>query len=107
MQPATTTSRSSVTNADIEPYIGFVVTSASRLAGTRRARQAGAEYDDLYQEGLISVWQSLQRGVNPLLPIQNRMKDWVRYALKLKRHDTVAYGVLLPLEDLRTDGPAA
>lgn len=106
MQPTTTTSRSSVTSAEIEGYVGFVVSSATRLAGSRRARQAGAEYDDLYQEGLIAVWQSLQRGTNPLLPVQNRMRDWIRFTVRLKKHDNIPYATLLPIEELPSGDPA-
>lgn len=60
----------------------------------------GAEYDDLVQEGLISVWQSLQRGVNPALVVENRMRDYLRY---LGRQTPVSYEELLPLEDFRAE----
>lgn len=40
----------------------------------------GAEFDDLEQEGLIAVWDSLRNGFNPSqVVVGNRMRDWVRY----------------------------
>jgi DNA-directed RNA polymerase specialized sigma24 family protein len=99
MNPSkTTTSRSSVTDADIRPYIPTVESHATRLAGTRRARRAGVEYDDLYQEGLMTVLLSLRRGVNPMPVIANRMKDWIRLQIRQKEGDPIPYETLLPTE---------
>ena len=40
----------------------------------------GAELDDLIQEGMISVWKSLEAGRNPSkTAIKNRMIDWTRF----------------------------
>ena len=40
----------------------------------------GAELDDLIQEGMISVWKSLDAGRNPSkTAIKNRMIDWTRF----------------------------
>lgn len=62
----------------------------------------GAEYDDLYQEGLISVWQALERGVTPSIEmVENRMRDWMRY---IGRQTPVPYEALLPLDDYSADG---
>ena len=39
----------------------------------------GAELDDLVQEGIIFVWQSLQRGIIPKEDlIRARMRNWCR-----------------------------
>lgn len=84
-------------NERVSAYAGVCDALASRLARGARARQVGAEYDDLYQEGLIHVWQSLHRGVAPSTAmIINRMRDWMRY---LGRQNPTPYEALLPLED--------
>lgn len=82
-------------------YCALVAALAERMAASPRARQVGAEYDDLFQEGLIAAWQAKQRGVNPVFVIENRMRDWLRY---LGRQTPVEYEQLLPLEDLRAGG---
>lgn len=73
----------------------------------RLARQyvgfANAELDDLVQEGLIAVWQSLARGLRPAtLVIEGRMIDWVRYLHRLQHNDAVAYELMLPMESYET-----
>lgn len=87
--------------ATVRSYCGLVATLAEKIAASPRAKQVGAEYDDIYQEGLISVWQSVQRGVNPALVVENRMRDWLRY---LGRQNPVAYEQMLPLEDFGAGG---
>jgi DNA-directed RNA polymerase specialized sigma24 family protein len=84
-------------NAQVAAYADACDALASRLARGARARQVGAEFDDLYQEGLILVWQSLERGIAPSTAmILNRMRDWMRY---LGRQNPVPYEAMLPLED--------
>lgn len=58
------------------------------------------------QEGLIFVWQTLERGILPAATqIENRMKDWVRLLGtqvgrgRGKDGEAVEYAELLPLED--------
>lgn len=78
-------------------YAGLVDSLARKLSGGARAAQVGAEYDDLYQEGMISAWQALARGVQPSADmIENRMRDWLRY---LGRQTPIPYEALLPLDD--------
>lgn len=61
---------------------------------------AQAEFDDLAQEGLIAVWQSLTRGIQPRMSVvENRMIDWVRYLNRLQRGDAIAYERILPIEE--------
>ena len=56
----------------------------------------GVEFDDLVQEGLIAVWQSLEKGIEPSQEfIRNRMRDWVRYE---RRQLPADYADMLPLE---------
>lgn len=93
----TTTSRSSVTDEDILVWDDLVKATAARLAGTRRARQAGAELDDLIQEGRLSVFLSILRGVNPGLVIENRMKNYVQWVGR-RTGNAVPYEAALPTE---------
>lgn len=95
----TTTSRSSEQREpDITPWIPIVESTAHRLAASPSARQAGAEYDDLVQEGLLHVLLSLRRGVDPKLGLANRMKDWIRLCRRQSDGDPVPYEALLPTE---------
>jgi len=59
-----------------------------------------AEYDDLYQEGMIAVWLSPPdadpKYVNSI--VYNRMKDWVRF-VKRQRHFQAADYVEIMGED--------
>lgn len=58
----------------------------------------GVEFDDLVQEGLIAVWQSLERGIEPSNEfIKNRMRDWMRY---VRRQLPADYGDMLPLDQV-------
>jgi DNA-directed RNA polymerase specialized sigma24 family protein len=60
------------------------------------ARRFGrsAEFDDLVQEGLISVWVALSKGVHPTdQVIRKRMRMWIR---TLRRQ---TYGRSTRLED--------
>lgn len=57
-----------------------------------RFRKA-AEYDDLYQEGMIAVW-SCPPDAEPgyvSRAVYNRMKNWVRFVKKLRHHQSVDY----------------
>lgn len=84
-------------NDQVGVYTGLVESLARKLAAGPRAAQVGAEYDDLMQEGYISVWQALQRGVTPSAEmVENRMRDWFRY---LGRQTPIPYEALLPLDD--------
>jgi hypothetical protein len=95
---ATISPSRSVTDAHIIPWLGYVDAVASRLAASGRARRAGVEYDDLYQEGLNAVFLSILRGTDPKLPIENRMKDWIRLQKRQKDGDPVPYETLMPTE---------
>lgn len=52
-----------------------------------------AEYDDLYQEGMIAVWNCPPRADAPVISqaIYNRMKDWVRFTKRLRHYQSVSY----------------
>jgi DNA-directed RNA polymerase specialized sigma24 family protein len=61
-------------------------------AAAWRFRNA-AEYDDLYQEGMIAVW-NCPPGSDPQFvskAVYNRMKDWVRYVKRLRHYQSVSY----------------
>lgn len=83
-----------VTSEMVAAYLPHVRALSRRYVGI-----ANAEADDLIQEGLISVWQAMYRGLRPSTSvISNRMQDWVRYLRRLERGDTVAYEIMLPIE---------
>ena len=78
-------------NSAVSGYLGTVEGLAARLDGKR-----GAEFDDLVQEGLIFVWQSLEKGIKPALEmIENRMRDYVRW---LNRKSVIPYEAMLPID---------
>lgn len=61
-------------------------------AAAHRFRHA-AEYDDLYQEGMIAVW-NCPPDADPQFvskAVYNRMKDWVRFVKRLRHNQSVSY----------------
>jgi DNA-directed RNA polymerase specialized sigma24 family protein len=61
-----------------------------------------AEYDDLYQEGMIAVW-SCPPDSDPKYISQaifNRMKDWVRFVKRLRHMNAVSYVEIMEHEDV-------
>lgn len=63
-----------------------------------------AEYEDLYQEGMIAIWQSPSDILTHLRSLNDesdrafvrqaaewRMKKWVRYIKRLRHNQTVSY----------------
>lgn len=65
---------SSVTSDDVAAYHPLVHKHAKTFSG-----RFGAEYDDLYQEGLVAVWQALADNHHPSgTVVKNAMRDWVR-----------------------------
>lgn len=86
-------------NAAVAAYRGLVESLAARMANTRAARDARAEYDDLVQEGLIAVWQTLERGAVPAkTQIQNVMKKWIRLMNRQRRGEISLEGLLAQAE---------
>lgn len=84
-------------NGQVAAYRGLVESLAHKFVG-----REGAEFDDLVQEGLINVWQTLERGVTPAADIiEKRMLSWVEYLAGQngKRLNPAGYDVLLPLDD--------
>jgi DNA-directed RNA polymerase specialized sigma24 family protein len=82
-------------NNQVAAYQVHVEYLAKRLVGF-----AQAEFDDLVQEGMIAVWQTLSRGLRPSTGvIEGRMIDWVRYLQRLERNDAIAYERILPIEE--------
>lgn len=61
-------------------------------AAAWRFRNA-AEYDDLYQEGMIAVWKCPPDSDPQFVSkaVYNRMKDWVRYVKRLRHYQSVSY----------------
>lgn len=87
-----------VTDQAVAEYRSLVEALATEVHRSPGAKRVGAEMDDLVQEGLISVWQSLERGHNPATVIRNRMKNWVTF---LAHRGERSYTTFLPLEDFR------
>jgi DNA-directed RNA polymerase specialized sigma24 family protein len=76
----------------IKGYETALLPFAQRLVG-----RDGAELDDLVQEGRISIWGALAKGVPPSMDTAfNRMRMWCRH---LKPQNPVDY-----LEIERADG---
>ncbi len=83
-----------VTSEQVAAYLPLIESSARLQVG-----RAGAEYDDLVQEGMIAVFLSLKRGNLPSREVVlNRQTDWVRYLHRLRRMDSAAYEQYLPTE---------
>ena len=81
----------------VAKYVELCEGLASSLVAPGRRGRNGAEYDDLVQEGLIDVWQSLARGIRPSArTIRGRMLNYIRW---LGRHSPTEYGTMLPLDD--------
>lgn len=98
-------------NDQIREYEGLVNEFATSFAKSKAARNSGAEYDDLRQEGLLAVWQALGRSVTPSRTIiELRMKGWIRLlSRQTGKHlpeegqpQHVPYEAMLPLDDYRS-----
>lgn len=61
-------------------------------AAAWRFRNA-AEYDDLYQEGMIAVWRCPPDSDPQYVSkaVYNRLKMWVRYIKRLRHNQSVSY----------------
>lgn len=83
----------------VADYRGLVESLAAKLANSRAARDARAEYDDLVQEGLIDVWLALDGGRHPGEEgIRRRMVDWIRRMGRQRRGETSLEGLLAQAE---------
>lgn len=92
-------------NDRVADYRGLVESLARKYVGRN-----GAEFDDLVQEGLINVWQTLERGITPSTEIVgHRMENWVRLLgsqsgrtlVYDEEGRPVQYETLLPLDDFQ------
>jgi DNA-directed RNA polymerase specialized sigma24 family protein len=74
-------------------------------AAAWRFRNA-AEYDDLYQEGMIAVWKCPPDADYQYVSkaVYNRMKDWVRFTKRLRHHQSVSYDDILEHDVPSTSG---
>ena len=70
----------------IGKYKGTIIGAANRF-------RHAAEYDDLYQEGMIAVWlcppDSDPQYVSQA--VYNRLKNWVRFIKRLRHHQSASY----------------
>lgn len=70
----------------VREYDRVVAVAANRFRNA-------AEYDDLYQEGMIAVW-NCPPDADPQFvskAVYNRMKDWVRFVKRLRHNQSVSY----------------
>lgn len=68
----------------IAAYLPIVKKLAWKYTGSY-----GAEYEDLVQEGMIAVWNSVKRENEPMqVYIQWRMRNWVTFTQKQKAGQT-------------------
>jgi len=88
----------SPSSRDLQPYLSGIESFAQRLAATPAARTAGAEYDDLVQEGMLAAYIALRKGVDPTPSVGVRMKDWIRLQKRQREGDPIPYETLLPTE---------
>ena len=83
-------------NDRVADYRDLVESLARKFVGRK-----GAEFDDLVQEGLINVWQTLERGVTPSIDIiEKRMLSWIKF-IDPEKSSAVPYDTLLPLDDFQ------
>jgi DNA-directed RNA polymerase specialized sigma subunit len=79
-----------VASAQVAPYSDLVSDLTRPFIG-----RFGAEYDDLFQEGMIKVFQALAKGDYPAKEhIAHGMRDWVRtleYQTRYTRLRAVSY----------------
>lgn len=63
-----------VTSERVAAFLPMILQQARRYRGWNNA-----ELDDLVQEGLIAVWVSLEKGIEPSAQFVGfRMKNWAR-----------------------------
>ena len=77
-------------NIRVGEYERVIATAAYKF---RKA----AEYDDLYQEGMIAVWLC-PPDADPQYVSQavyNRLKNWVRYVKRLRHFQSASYEVMV------------
>jgi DNA-directed RNA polymerase specialized sigma24 family protein len=77
-------------NTRVGEYERVIATAAYRF-------RSAAEYDDLYQEGMIAVWLC-PPDADPQYVSQavyNRLKNWVRYVKRLRHFQSVSYEVMM------------
>lgn len=64
-----------VGSVQIAAFLPLCESLARRMNGL-----GGSEYDDLRQEGMIAVWESLKLGFFPTSKhVENRMRNWIAY----------------------------
>jgi DNA-directed RNA polymerase specialized sigma24 family protein len=66
------------------------------IAAAHKFRRA-AEFDDLYQEGMIAVWLCPPDADSTLVAafVYNRMKKWVKFVKMLRHNHSVSYGKIV------------
>lgn len=72
----------------------------SVVGAAAKKYSSAAEYDDLYQEGMIALWRVYPSRDPKVVTtaVYNRMRNWVRYTKRLNHHQAVSY------EEIVNDG---
>lgn len=75
-----------VTDDQVAAYLPLIGPMARHYS-----RYRGGDYDDLRQEGMISVWNALRRGNHPSAQvIRWAMLMWLRFQRRLMEGDAIA-----------------
>jgi len=78
----------------------------TRLIGAAAYKfRNAAEYDDLYQEGMIAVWKCPPDATPSYIhqSIYLRMKDWVRFVKRMRHFQPVDYEYIMEYRDRMED----
>jgi hypothetical protein len=85
-------------NDQVAEYSGLVESLSAKLSPRARGNPLLGR-DDLVQEGLINVWQTLMRGITPSAElIEKRLLNYIRWGNSRKN---LPYETANPLEDYR------
>ena len=70
------------------------------IASAARRFRSAAEYDDLYQEGMIAVWLCPPDAESKYIieSVYNRMKNWSKYIKRLRHYQNVSYDDIMQHE---------
>jgi DNA-directed RNA polymerase specialized sigma24 family protein len=68
---------------------------------TARKYSSSAEYDDLYQEGMIALWKVYPETDIRIVQtaVSNRMLNWIRYTKRLNYSQPADYDSMVDEED--------
>ena len=67
------------------------------IASAARQYSKAAEYDDLYQEGMIALWNVYPEPNSKIVSkaVYNRMKNWIRFVKRQEHYQNASYEEIL------------